>query len=136
MPSPGIGLGQVAFVALWLVGGLALLRVGRALVAPLLPAGSPLAAPLGLPLVLVGLWLPSFWLGHVLPLAVAGAIGLVVVVVLALVARSRRTGDSNGYDAGDDVGDDTSDTDRTDLGSLLPGDFPSPPSSSRARFCS
>ena len=127
MPSPGIGLGQVAFVAIWLVGGLALMRVGRALAATLLPADSPLAAPLGLPLALVGLWLPSFWLGHVFPLALAGAFGLVVVVALALLARSRRTGDSDGYDAGDDAGDDvdgdSSDTDRTVFGSLFPGDF-------------
>ena len=119
MPSPGIGLGQVAFVALWLVGGLALMRVGRELVTPLLPAGSPLAAPLGLPLALVGLWLPSFWLGHVLPLTVAGAIGLVIVVVLALVARSRRTGDSYAEDTGRDSGD----ADPSTLGSLFPGDF-------------
>ncbi|MEF8777122.1 MAG: DUF2298 domain-containing protein, partial [Haloarculaceae archaeon] len=92
MAAPGIGLGQVALVVIWLAGGLALMRVGRPLTARLLPENSPLAAPLALPLGLFVVWLASFWLGHVLPLFVAGIVGLGLVIGLAAWARRAGTG--------------------------------------------
>ena len=90
MPFPATGLGQVAFVALWLVGALALLAVGSSLSRRLLPTGSPMAAPLGLPLALALFWVVSFWLGHALPLPLVGVLGVALLLGLAGWAHRRR----------------------------------------------
>ncbi len=83
MPFPATPLGQVGFVALWLVGALVLMRLGQPVAARLLPEDSPLAAPLGLPLALAIIWLPSFWLGHAVSLTVAGVVAVVLLLAVA-----------------------------------------------------